>query len=106
MITIHVKDSDGSQHTLQTEVNPTANLMELLTEHKMDVAAICGGMASCGTCHVGFVKGGEALAQPEEDEAFMLDTLPNYTPQSRLSCQIPLNEALDGAEVEVLGDGL
>ncbi|RMG69036.1 MAG: ferredoxin [Bacteroidetes bacterium] len=104
MITIHVKDTDGSRHTLETEVNPTANLMELLTEHRMDVAAICGGMASCGTCHVGFMKGGETLDNPEDDEAFMLETLPNYRPESRLSCQIPLTEALDGAEIEVWGD--
>ncbi|GAB4418422.1 MAG: 2Fe-2S iron-sulfur cluster-binding protein [Bacteroidia bacterium] len=106
MITIRVENTDGVIHTLTTEPNPSNNLMELLTQHWMDVPAICGGMAGCGTCHVGIVKGAEKLQQPEDAEAFMLDSLPNLTQHSRLSCQIPLTKDIDGLEITILGDGM
>ncbi|MEZ4828077.1 MAG: 2Fe-2S iron-sulfur cluster-binding protein [Bacteroidia bacterium] len=105
MITIHVEDRDGTQRVLEIDENPSGSLMEILTAESFDVPAICGGIAGCGTCHVAVLKGGEKLDSPEEDEAFMLDTLSNYTAQSRLSCQLPLTKALDGAEIKVLGDG-
>jgi ferredoxin len=34
----------------------------------------------------------------------MLDTLPNYTPQSRLSCQLKIDESMDGMEFRVMGE--
>ena len=105
MITIQVTDTDGSKRILQIDENPSGNLMEILTEENFDVPAICGGMAGCGTCHIGVMKGLEKLDTPEDDEEFMLDSLPNYQKESRLSCQLPLTEALDGAEIVVLGDG-
>ncbi|MEM6630674.1 MAG: 2Fe-2S iron-sulfur cluster-binding protein [Bacteroidota bacterium] len=106
MIHISVTDRDGSKRSLEIKENPSGNLMEVLTEEQFDVPAICGGMAGCGTCHVSVVKGAEKLAEPEDDEEFMLDSLPNYIDTSRLSCQLPLNAALDGAEIEVMGDGM
>ena len=106
MIHISVTDRDGSKRSLEIKENPSGNLMEVLTEENFDVPAICGGMAGCGTCHISVVKGLDNLAQPEDDEEFMLDSLPNYIDSSRLSCQLPLNEALDGAEIVVLGDGM
>lgn len=106
MIEIIVTDRDGSKRTLSVESNPSNSLMEVLVEEKFDVPAICGGMAGCGTCHIGVLKGMDKLEAPEEDENFMLDSLPNFTNQSRLSCQIRLSEALNGLEIVVLGDGV
>jgi 2Fe-2S ferredoxin len=105
MINLHVTDSDGTQRSLAVKPSRGTSLMEVLTREQFDVAAICGGMASCGTCHVEVLKGGEVLDQPEDDEAFMLDSLPNLTDQSRLSCQIPVTKELDGMELKVMGDG-
>lgn len=105
MITLHFTNTDGKAHSLQVEENPTSSLMELLVEHHMDIAAVCGGIAGCGTCHIQVQKGLEKLHSPEDDEVFMLDTLPNYTSQSRLSCQLPLTQALDGMEFLIKGDG-
>ncbi len=106
MITIKVTDRDGSQRTIQFEENPSGNLMEILTSEGFDVPAICGGMAGCGTCHVKVDKGFDKLDEPEEDEEFMLDSLPNITDTSRLSCQLPLQQDMDGMEIIVLGDGM
>ncbi len=106
MIHILVTDRDGTQRNLEIKEDPSGSLMEILTEEQFDVPAICGGMAGCGTCHISVEKGAEKLATPEDDEEFMLDSLPNYIDSSRLSCQLPLTEALDGAEIKVLGDGM
>ncbi len=105
MIKIAVEDRNGSKRTVEIEENPSGNLMEVLTEEGFDIPAICGGIASCGTCHIRVLKGLSNLEAPEEDEAFMLDGLYNKTDESRLSCQIPLVSELGGAEIQVLGDG-
>jgi 2Fe-2S ferredoxin len=105
MLKLQVTDTNGAQRVLEVEENPTASLMEALVEAHFDVPAICGGMAACGTCHVEVLKGQDQLDPPEGDESFMLDTLPNYTSRSRLSCQLRLTQALDGLEIRVRGDG-
>ncbi|MEL6194061.1 MAG: 2Fe-2S iron-sulfur cluster-binding protein [Bacteroidota bacterium] len=108
MSTLHIKaeDRDGTVKDLQIEENPSSNLMEALTEEGYDIPAICGGMAGCGTCHITVSKGYDGLRKPEEDEEFMLDSLPNLTDHSRLSCQVALTSAIDGIELKVLGDGM
>lgn len=105
MINITVKDTDGTERSISFEENPSGNLMEILTEESFDVPAICGGMAGCGTCHVDFVSGADKLEEIEEDEEFMLDSLPNTTDTSRLSCQVRTIAGLDGASITILGDG-
>lgn len=104
MVTIHVEDTDGSKRSVSFKPNPSGNLMEILTEEGFDVAAICGGMAGCGTCHIQVRKGGEKLPKVEGDEEFMIDSLSNRTEQSRLSCQLDLSQDMDGMDVLVLGD--
>jgi len=106
MINITVHDTNGDIRVLQIEENPSGSLMEELTEQDFDVPAICGGMAGCGTCHIQVLKGFEQLSEPDDDEAFMLESLPNYTETSRLSCQLNLTKALNDLEVKVLGDGI
>lgn len=106
MIKIKVEDRDGSKREVSFEANPSSNLMEVLTDENFDVPAICGGMAGCGTCHIQVVSGFDKLEEPETDEEFMLDSLPNLTDHSRLSCQISLTDELNEMEVKVLGDGM
>ncbi|MEO0898783.1 MAG: 2Fe-2S iron-sulfur cluster-binding protein [Bacteroidota bacterium] len=105
MIKIKVEDTNGTVRDIEIEVNPGSNLMEALVEEEFDVPAICGGLASCGTCHVMFTKGFEKLEPKEGNEEFMLDSLPNIEDTSRLACQLDLTEHLDGAEIKVLADG-
>lgn len=66
------------------------------------IDADCGGGMSCATCHV-FV-GSEWLDKvgpPSKHEAEMLSALPDSTESSRLSCQIVMNEELDGLVVHM-----
>lgn len=77
--------------------------MELAVKHNVTgIDGDCGGVCSCATCHVhvkpeDFAKVGEA----NETEKDMLEFDDNVTEYSRLSCQIELNETLDGIELHV-----
>ena len=102
---LQVTDTNGASREIEVAVNPSGNLMEVLVDAGFDVPAICGGMASCATCHVRFVKGGEHLDEPEDDELFLLEGLTNRSPESRLACQVATTAFLDQAEIQVLGDG-
>ena len=66
------------------------------------IVAECGGMCSCGTCHV-YVEEPwwDRLPEPEEVEQDMLEFIEFRQPNSRLSCQIVMNDVLDGIVVAV-----
>ena len=95
MITIKVTDLDGLEHEL--EASPDEVLMDLLREQEWGVAALCGGMCSCATCHV-FVDEAwlESFPQKESDEEELLEILDYFQPNSRLSCQLQIQQAHDG----------
>lgn len=60
----------------------------------------CGGACACGTCHI-YVEGGwyDRLPAPEEIEREMLSFACDVRANSRLACQIKLNDSLDGLVV-------
>ena len=98
MITIHVTDRAGESRVI--EAHPNDRLMEVLREFDWGVAAICGGMCSCATCHV-FVDDAwlDAFPQREMDEQELLEFLDHFQANSRLSCQLELGERHDGLSV-------
>ncbi|MCX7743870.1 MAG: 2Fe-2S iron-sulfur cluster-binding protein [Flavobacteriales bacterium] len=104
LIEVTIIDKDGTSNTLQIPTGISLSLMEVLKGEGYPILATCGGMALCATCHVQVIKGYEKLHQPEDQEWAMLDTLPNYTPQSRLSCQLKIDETMDGMEFRVMGE--
>ena len=67
------------------------------------IAADCGGLMTCATCHVFVQESFLALiGPPDAEERGMLEfaAVP-VRPNSRLSCQIILTEALEGLTVEL-----
>ena len=61
------------------------------------IQAICGGCASCGTCHVYIAEDwADRLPPIEPDEETILAFSDWRQPNSRLSCQIKVTEELDG----------
>jgi 2Fe-2S ferredoxin len=100
MITIKVTDLDGQQHEL--EASPGDVLMEVLREQDWGVAALCGGMCSCATCHVFLDEGWLERFPPKEyDEEELLEVLDYVQPNSRLSCQLRLENDHDGLSVQL-----
>ena len=95
MITIKVTDLDGREHSLEARADEA--LMELLREQDWGVAALCGGMCSCATCHV-FVDEVwlDSFPPRESDEEELLEILDHFQPNSRLSCQLQIQESHDG----------
>ena len=98
---IIVTDRDGGVHRVNAREG--ASVMETLRELEYGVAAICGGMCSCATCHVFVAEPWlDKLPPMQGDEKEILQELESYRPQgSRLSCQIPFEAALAGLEVEI-----
>ena len=79
------------------------SLMETIRGAGIDeVLALCGGCCSCATCHV-FVDPAFADRLPpmSPDENDLLDGSGHRQALSRLSCQIPISEALAGMRVTV-----
>jgi 2Fe-2S ferredoxin len=96
MALLKVVDRDGVEH--EVEARTGLKVMETLRELEYGVAAICGGMCSCATCHV-YVDPAwlERLPRPSAEEDSMLDmTAEPRRPNSRLSCQVFLDPALEG----------
>jgi len=103
MAVLKVVDRDGVEH--EVEAQPGQKVMEVLRELEYGVAAICGGMCSCATCHV-FVdpEWAARLPAPMSDEKDLLTELTHYEARSRLSCQIDFTPALDGLKVTLAPD--
>lgn len=104
MITFQIENTDGQLQTLELPSDINLSLMEVLKASEYPIAATCGGIALCATCHVEIVKGEEKLGSPTDIELDMIDTLPNATSQSRLACQIRLNSDLDGTVIRLISN--
>ena len=100
MALIHVLDRDGVEHHL--EIEPGQKIMEALREVDYGVAAVCGGMCSCATCHI-YVDSDcvDKLPRPMSDESDLLSELCFAKGESRLSCQVGVTAALDGLRITI-----
>ena len=66
------------------------------------IIAECGGMCSCGTCHVYVAEEWlPRLEEMEPEEEDLLEYLESRQENSRLSCQIEMTDELDGIVVAV-----
>lgn len=105
-IKVNIQNSDNTITVLEAPIDMGLSLMELLKGNDYPILATCGGMALCATCHVEVINGFENLQEISDDEYAMLDTLPNITSNSRLSCQLKLVPEMDNITIKILGDGV
>lgn len=101
MVKINFIDHKGTTQTVDVEAGST--VMEAAIRNTVPgILAECGGACACATCHV-YVdqawldKTGDKSAMEES----MLDFAENVEPNSRLSCQIKVSDALDGLVVRL-----
>jgi ferredoxin len=99
MITFQVEDRQGVSNKIEVPGDINLSLMEVLKASDYPVLATCGGMALCATCHVQVKHGIEKLPAAHGEELDMIDTLPNAKGNSRLACQIRINECLQDAYI-------
>lgn len=92
---------DGRRETVDAKVGQS--VMEVATGSMIrGIVGECGGSCSCATCHVYVDEAWFGKLQPADDmEAGMLEGAVEPGPLSRLSCQIPVSEALDGLVVTI-----
>ncbi len=92
---------DGTEKIV--EGRPGWSVMENIRNAGFDeLLALCGGCCSCATCHVHVDEEWlNATGGPEGDEDDLLDSSNQRRPNSRLSCQIEFEEALDGLKVRI-----
>lgn len=89
--------------TTRLEVPTGMSLMQVLCEAGFgEILALCGGVCSCGTCHV-YIDGGPqaGLDAMSADEDALLDASLHRRETSRLSCQLIVSDAFAGMRLTV-----
>ncbi len=92
-------DSAGTERVVEAENGST--VMESAIKNGVPgIEAECGGACACATCHVYVDEAWrEVTGEPSPMEEDMLDFGYDVRPNSRLSCQIKVSDALDGLVV-------
>ena len=104
MANLIVVDRDDKEHVVEGRVG--LKVMETLRELDFGVAAICGGLCSCATCHM-YVDPAwmGKLPAKQSDEQDLLAELQHYQEaRSRLSCQVDFTAALEGLKIKIAPD--
>lgn len=99
-IQITIINRNGESQTYEAPTDLNLNLMEFCKAVELPVKGECGGMAMCATCQV-YVESGHDLPPQNDAELDMLDQAFFVKENSRLGCQLYLNEALDGLIVRI-----
>ena len=93
--------TDGTRH--EVEVENGYSVMEGAINNNIDgIVAECGGACACATCHA-YIDEAWLDKMPEMDdmEDSMLDAAYERKDNSRLTCQLEMNDAWDGLVVHV-----
>ena len=92
---------DGTETAV--EIKPGLSVMEGAIKNNIPgIDADCGGACACATCHVYVDEAWrEKTGEPSAMEESMLDFADEVQPNSRLSCQIRVTDALDGLVVRL-----
>ena len=93
------KDNQGNSKII--EVENGLSVMEGAIQNDIPgIDADCGGAMACATCHV-YVEENwfNKLTKAEDAEVDMIDMAHEPKKNSRLSCQIIVNDELDGLVV-------
>ncbi len=95
---------DGTERTVTGEAG--LSVMEVIRDNGFDeLLALCGGCCSCATCHVHVdPEFADKLPKMSMDEDDLLDSTSDRDATSRLSCQLPFIDALDGLRVRIAAE--
>jgi len=92
---------EGEKSVIEAQTG--LSVMEVIRDNGIDeLLALCGGCCSCATCHV-YVDPAflDLLPNMSEDENDLLDSSDHRNERSRLSCQLPLTDELDGLTITI-----
>lgn len=94
-----------NEYTVQTYENEYRNLMVLLNDKiYIEDFGQCGGQGRCATCMVEIATAGSSFSPLERNEQATLIKKGGGGENRRLSCQVFINDRLQGAVVKVVYD--
>jgi 2Fe-2S ferredoxin len=93
-ITVTIIDREGNNHELLGPTDMNMNIMELCKAYELPVLGECGGMAMCATCQC-YLESETILPEQSDAELDMLDQAFFVKQNSRLGCQIHLDESIN-----------
>ncbi|MDG1147551.1 MAG: 2Fe-2S iron-sulfur cluster-binding protein [Crocinitomicaceae bacterium] len=94
-IKVTIIDREGVSHELEAPTDMSMNIMELCKAYELPVLGECGGMAMCATCQC-YLESDTVLSEQSDDELDMLDQAFFVEDNSRLGCQIQIEESIEG----------
>lgn len=121
-VNVHVKvggESSNREHVFEAPLGVTL-LTAIRDVGQLEIEAACDGTCACSTCHVilspdsyaavleankvvnnseGNEGGVSGSGEISEEEMDMLDLAPSLCATSRLACQVPLTERLEGKDI-------
>ncbi|ROZ72402.1 2Fe-2S iron-sulfur cluster-binding protein [Ramlibacter sp. WS9] len=103
MITVHLVP-DGAAAPLDLQCKTGQSLMQAaVAANVKGIEGECGGMMTCGTCHVYVHEpyAGRLPPRSADEDAMLGFTASPRRANSRLSCQIALTEGLDGLTADL-----
>jgi 2Fe-2S ferredoxin len=94
-------EPNGTQRTV--DVARGVSVMQGAIDNNVrGIIAECGGGCSCATCHVYVDEAWmQKVGEKSQGEDDMLEAVVDLKPNSRLSCQIAMSDALDGLIVHM-----
>jgi 2Fe-2S ferredoxin len=100
LVHIEVLDRDDNIHILEIPQDIGLDVMEACKANDLPILGTCGGMALCGSCHV-YVLSDHHLSNKSDEEEDMLDKLFSTEQNSRLCCQIRVDERINGLRIKL-----
>jgi ferredoxin, 2Fe-2S len=102
LTTIVYVQPDGSRREVEASTGTSVMRTAVLNDVP-GIVAECGGSLMCATCHV-YVEPGDSDRFPprsEEEDEMLEVTAAERRETSRLSCQLTVEDGLDGVTVHV-----
>ena len=102
-----VTDKKNNEHSINYTVGDSLAETIMHSTIGVDIQpfAICGFECQCRTCHVIIDEEYfDKLPEIKDDEDYLLNTSLYREKNSRLSCQVKMNENLDGMKVNIPAD--
>ncbi|MET0988985.1 MAG: 2Fe-2S iron-sulfur cluster-binding protein [Steroidobacteraceae bacterium] len=92
---------EGIPHVV--DVGAGSSVMQGAVDNNVPgIDAECGGACACATCHVYVDEAWQdKVGEPTQGERDMVEFALHVQPNSRLSCQIEVSDALDGLVVRL-----
>ncbi|MDR2723882.1 MAG: 2Fe-2S iron-sulfur cluster binding domain-containing protein [Holosporaceae bacterium] len=91
---------NGEEKTVQFTANQS--VLKVAEKNHIPLASACEGFGACGKCHVLIENLQDKLSPISDLEEDTLDKVSGVTMNSRLACQLILNNYLDGLRIKLV----